>query len=151
MCFKGKVKVQGSCAFPDLCPSLPHHWGRQLLPEASQSTSRRYGHPGRLVSRINTNPWGNGTIQKSPARPYDFCANTPGLAQKAFMSGHLYHTTSSISLLITHLGIRRWPGFLWHYTELPSANSLISAQNHRYFYSSNKAGTTVYNVRHCNE
>lgn len=68
-----------------------------------------------------------------------------------FMSGHLYHTMSSIFLLITHPKIRRWPGFLWHYTELPSAKSLISAQNHRYFYSSNKAGTTVYNARHCNE
>lgn len=87
ICFKGKVDVQASCPYPDLYLSLPHHQARQLLPEASQSTSRSFRHSWRLALRINLNPWGNGMVQMSSSRPYDVCANIPWLAQKALCQG----------------------------------------------------------------
>lgn len=74
------------------------------------------------------------------------------LYQLTTITSKTLHIRASIPCpAITHHEIRRWPGFFWHYTELPSAKSLISAQNRCYFNSPNKARTTVYNTRHCNE
>lgn len=150
ICFKGKVKVQASFPFPHLCLTLPLPWARQALPQENQSTRRRYSHAGRLVSRIKWIPEGMAQC-RCPQQGL----MTSVLIQHGCLKG--LHTRAPTPCWVhycpstTHPRIRSWPGFPWHYRELSSPNSLISAQNCCCFYSSNKAGTTVYIVRHCKE
>lgn len=137
---------------PSSMPQFTSPLSRTIPSTGKSECKKKVVQPSRDIGLQDRGKfWRNGTMQMSPSRPYDSCANIPWLAPRAFTPGHLHHAGSSISLLITHPRIRSWPGLLWHYREIPSPNSPISAQNCCCFYSSNKAGPTVYIVRHCKE